>query len=108
MTKRSSLKNIYVIACLGPSAVKIGITAGHPIKRLRQLQTGCPSRLMLVGWFPGKEDDETALHERLKPFRMRGEWFALTDELGEEMKQEIELMTLNRAATNHDMWAGVR
>lgn len=61
----------------GRYAVKIGWTEGEAGKRLADLQTGCPSRLVLLGVVPGDLSDEKSLHVRFAALRVRedGEWF---------------------------------
>ena len=72
---------VYFISCSDPWAVKIGFTCKEPESRLRQLQTGCPSQLTLLGWYPAGRDEERRLHDMLEPFRLSGEWFAIAMEL---------------------------
>jgi hypothetical protein len=60
--------------------VKIGRTTNLR-KRFGDLQTAHPWPLSLVGFIPledesGQIEQEAALHERFKHFRLQGEWFA--------------------------------
>ena len=51
-------------------------------KRIRSLSTGCSSELKLVASWPCRDagEYESILHETWRDVRVRGEWFALTDE----------------------------
>jgi hypothetical protein len=69
---------IYLIACDGYT--KIGHTDGSPNERLRQLQTGSPHTMHLLGITPGGIHDERALHAEFADRHIRGEWFELTIE----------------------------
>ena len=68
---------IYAIKEVETGAVKIGISC-DPLKRIKTLQTGNSSRLEIVAirHAPNGLADERAAHERLKDFRVRGEWFS--------------------------------
>lgn len=66
---------IYFIAMEPDEYVKIGFTKQHPKLRMAALQTGCPQRLRLRGYFPGTLNDERRLHEVFAPLRAQGEWF---------------------------------
>lgn len=61
-------------------AVKIGYTGGDPYGRLKSLQTGCPTPLVLTGYYEGAPDDERELHRRFASARITGEWFNLEDD----------------------------
>ena len=58
---------------------KIGFS-NDPLKRLAELQVGNPSSIELVGTIPGTFLEERRLHTLFKGKRIRGEWFALSDE----------------------------
>jgi Meiotically up-regulated gene 113 len=63
-------------------AVKIGFTnKSDPEERVRELGTGCPYPLQLIGAMVGDEGVESTLHSRFASSRMNGEWFEPTDEL---------------------------
>lgn len=58
--------------------MKIGRAIDVP-RRLRQLQTGNPKELMVVGWIVSEDDatTERTLHAKYRPSNVGGEWFAL-------------------------------
>ncbi len=67
---------IYFIQDESALFIKIGYTAADDaMERLRDLQTGCPSGLVLLYSMPGSMDYERELHQRFSHARVRGEWF---------------------------------
>lgn len=66
---------IYFIQDSHTLNVKIGFTEGRPEDRLAALQTGNPSKLILIADFPGDRADEQRLHVRFAAHRVSGEWF---------------------------------
>ncbi len=87
--------NVYLIACSEPLSVKVGYTKGDPRFRLRQLQTGCPTKLVLLGWFPGDLEDEKSLHDDLAEHRLTGEWFAVNEGSSPALVGPINLLRVN-------------
>jgi hypothetical protein len=62
--------------------IKIGWHAGtNAADRLRELQTGCPTRLVLLGTMPGEQQTEADLHRRFAFSHAHGEWFRPVPEL---------------------------
>jgi hypothetical protein len=72
---------VYFFLCSGTATVKIGVTASHPARRRRSLQTGAPGELRLLVYAPGTAADERRLHRRFAHLRRQGEWFAYKDDL---------------------------
>jgi len=73
--------NIYFIGSLESGTVKIG-KSNNPEKRLVELQTANPHKLVLYGVIDDVTSElESRLHRILDPFRLEGEWFKLTDEV---------------------------
>ncbi len=68
---------IYLIQGERTKLTKVGFTATNPLRRLKELQTGSPDVLSLLGWFYGSYDVERSLHILLEPFNSHGEWFEL-------------------------------
>ena len=62
------------------AAVKIGFSL-DPNKRLKQLQTACPHKLVMLGTVDGDTDNEAALHKIAENWRMHGEWFRADKDL---------------------------
>jgi hypothetical protein len=73
---------VYAIAD-GAGFVKIGRTRGSPEIRLRDLQTGNPRPLALVGYT--STVSERQLHRRLGRWRTHGEWFRATPQVLAEL-----------------------
>lgn len=68
---------VYVMECAG--FYKIGWTMSPRI-RLSAIQVGSPLPVTLVGVIEGSIMNEAEWHEAFSDKRVRGEWFALTDE----------------------------
>lgn len=86
-----SLSGVYFIQAglhLGP--IKIGL-ARNVSQRIRELQTGNPARLYLLGltYARGYEASrlERELHRRFAPLRLSGEWFRAAPMLFEEIEK---------------------
>lgn len=66
------------VYCIGEAsnlyAVKIGYSVNPPA-RVRELQTGNPRPLVLLGWGEGTEADEAGLHMQFLQYNLLGEWF---------------------------------
>jgi hypothetical protein len=77
--------SIYFIGCTETKRLKIGFTAGDPYKRLRTLQTGSPTRLVLLETYHGTIQDEQDLHRKFATERLHGEWFEMTERLFEHL-----------------------
>ena len=60
--------------------IKIGYSA-DPQSRLKELQTGSPSKLHIQAVIDGNTQTEKGLHEMFAHLRAKGEWFRYTDEL---------------------------
>lgn len=72
---------VYFVVCVDLGRCKIGFTSGKVEKRIKSLQTGSPSQLVLLVAHPGSTESERALHERFASSRVVGEWFDITPEL---------------------------
>ena len=60
------------------SPIKVGISVDID-RRLKQLQTGNPDRLFILGWIPSSDykELEKKLHRDLASKNIQGEWFRL-------------------------------
>lgn len=86
----------FVLVGSGDPFVKIGYSEySSPFNRVVQLQVGCPYELKLMGIIKPKgriaKQLETEIHEDLKDFRIRGEWFEVTEAMDKWLVQ-LELM----------------
>lgn len=81
----SGIGLIYYIACTETMRCKIGYTSGNPLKRLRALQTGSPTRLVLMACHPGTMEDEREIHQTFAEHGVHGEWFEASDQLIEHV-----------------------
>lgn len=66
--------HLYFIQTSNNGMIKIGRSI-NPEKRLKQLQTGNPFKLKLIHVFEKQGYKEKILHEELKEFKLKGEWF---------------------------------
>lgn len=71
------LRKVYLIS--NGRHVKIGVSV-DPLTRMEILQIGSSDPLSLVHCWPGGYEEEAALHKRFQAKRVRGEWFALTEQ----------------------------
>jgi hypothetical protein len=71
---------VYFLHDPSTSRIKIGFSANVE-KRMRSLQTGSSSALVLLGKMVGTDEDERSLHQRFQAHRVGGEWFHAVDEL---------------------------
>lgn len=62
------------------ASVKIGYSSNIK-KRLIGLQTSSPYELVLFAYITGNKEFEAALHENLKDYRLKGEWFMTSDKV---------------------------
>lgn len=81
-------QKLYILQCRKTFAIKIGIS-NDPIARMRNLQTGYPFDLSLLGVFGGCDARtiERHLHQALSRWQLRGEWFE-----GAALPQALQLL----------------
>lgn len=60
---------------------KIGFTCRNIEQRLAEIQAYCPLELVPVGASIASSSQEKALQERLRKFRIHGEWFSFPEEI---------------------------
>lgn len=72
-----------------PTHVKIGFTRKNPQGRLRELQTGCPYKMRLLGFVFGTVGREQELHDVLRDDRAEGEWFVYSDYVSLIVKDQL-------------------
>ncbi|WP_435627669.1 GIY-YIG nuclease family protein [Candidatus Ferrigenium straubiae] len=67
---------VYFLSHGTSGPVKIGFTSGgNPLSRIRQLQTGAPEELNLLGSIAAEASIEPVIHTFLNVHNVRGEWF---------------------------------
>jgi hypothetical protein len=79
---------VYFVECAG--AIKIGFSTNLE-KRLLNLNTGAPAKLVLIGAIDGPQILEGAIHAHLDIFRTTGEWFMDCDAVRDTIRKLIEL-----------------
>jgi hypothetical protein len=91
--------SVYFVTAREVDLVKIGFSF-NPVARFHHLRTSSPIDLVLEGAIPGGFEKERELHARYAKWRVRGEWFTIT----ESIEDEIEASTKPTKYT----WAAVR
>ena len=81
------LSFVYAIQAGDDGPIKIG-WAFDPRFRLAELQTGNAAELRIIGVVEADRMLERALHVRLRPYRLRGEWFKACPEVFEALRDE--------------------
>ncbi len=71
---------VYFVQSENGGPIKIG-RADDLAKRLSNLGTGRPDKLILLGAFKGTRTDERALHDAFSKYREKGEWFSPAPEV---------------------------
>lgn len=72
--------SVYFITCRDLGVVKIG-HANNPYARINNIRVACPVDVELELILEGGSDEERALHRQLADYRVRGEWFLITQEI---------------------------
>jgi hypothetical protein len=78
---------VYFVEAQGLNAVKIGFSAREPTLRIESLQTACPMPLVPLGAIRGTVRDERLLHARFREHHLRGEWYALTPHMRDQLEE---------------------
>ncbi len=81
------MSNIYFAQC--GNQIKVGI-AINVRKRLSGLQVASPLPITLLGSIAGDRHVEKTLHEQLRGFHVRGEWFRDCQEVRDIIKRATE------------------
>lgn len=84
---------VYLIADRGNELCKIGFTNTEVEKRMSSLKTGNPFELEVLAVIEGERELEKELHTKFKDYKVKGEWFKLTDEIINYFN--VEFMTYN-------------
>ena len=73
---------IYFIQCEDSNNyIKIGWTKNHPVRRLKNLQVGCPYPLKIIGLMECDPTVERSLHTVFEQYKIINEWFSSAPEL---------------------------
>lgn len=74
--------NVYLICDIEKNLYKIGVTTGSIENRMKKLQTGNGTELLLVNYYPCDYPFkiEKMLHNHFSNRKVLNEWFELTDE----------------------------
>jgi hypothetical protein len=66
---------VYFLQVQPFGPIKIGSTKGDVWSRVKALQQSSPHELKWIGFTPGGQAEEFALHKRFSHIRIRAEWF---------------------------------
>jgi hypothetical protein len=72
---------VYFIEAVGCDLIKIGVTRHMMWDRLRQIRSGSPVPVTVIGIIEGDAAIERQLHLRFRDLWSHGEWFRKADEL---------------------------
>ncbi|MCP4648698.1 MAG: GIY-YIG nuclease family protein [PVC group bacterium] len=89
--KHSGKCFVYLIIDKDTRRLKIG-QSHNPISRLKTLQTGSSTKLLLVSYFPGGKKVEKELHKSFSKIRISGEWFDYSDEILSTFEKMTKIM----------------
>ncbi len=79
---------IYFIQAGNLDIVKIGVTSNRVGLRLSHLQVSSWEELKILGSFLCERSEEHKIHMRFSKDRIRGEWFRLTGEISEFIREK--------------------
>lgn len=82
---------IYALRMGDSRFVKVGHTKGDILRRIDNLQIGCPHELRLVGTRQATITDESSLHVELQQRWHRGEWFDFGEMSDAEIRAALAL-----------------
>ena len=85
---------VYFIQGENGGAIKIGYSEDVN-KRIETLQTGYPDKLILLGKIYGTYEIETKIHEELREYNLKGEWFKPENKVLDTMKKYVEELGVN-------------
>jgi hypothetical protein len=77
---------LYFVQCQTTKRVKIGISS-DPVDRMKQMQQGCPTQLVILHKIKTRSGLEEILHAQFTKHRLHGEWFEFTDEIREYVEK---------------------
>jgi hypothetical protein len=84
---------LYFICDKNAKFLKIGISK-DPAHRLKNHQTSNPRRLILLLQFYATQQIETKLHNYLKQYNLRGEWYPLSGDNGWKVQSILKELCL--------------
>lgn len=97
---------VYFLHDAANKSIKIGWTAGDPLKRLYHCQIGNPNTLKLIGFVEGERVQEQEWHDRFGFYHLRGEWFREVENLMEAIA-EYSIMPAEQS-TYDENWHPLR
>jgi len=98
---------IYFLQPAGQTHIKIGYTKDLK-RRINELQTSCPYKLVLLGMIEGDISIEQHIHKHLQHYRLGGEWFRGTNFVIEYIKHYPNYQPTHIATIQHERTDGKR
>jgi hypothetical protein len=91
--------SVYFLRAGKRGPVKIGY-AENPWRRLGQLQTIVPEKLIMLAIVPGGREVERHYHSAFSDSHLRGEWFLLTDAMENFLLEQDRCDIIDHARTS--------
>lgn len=108
------MKYIYLFNIENTDVYKIGFTKQHPSKRLKDLQTGNPYKMVLVDSYqsPIAPKIESVMHSYFKHqkvheeygIKLIGEWFGLSKETVKDFQKSCKKIEDNLNSINKELY----
>ena len=108
--EKEGIQNLYIIHCEGTDYYKIGV-ASYSEERLDSMQIGCPFKLILIAESPYynktlTQVKEKRLHQDLKSYHIRGEWYQLNPQILELILTQNKAVNSGAVIWNYVSWKG--
>lgn len=99
------MPSVYFIRIIGTNTFKVGFTSQNPQVRLKGLQGANPDALELYGffWCPDRKAEKMC-HDNLHEYKIRGEWFELTEDIIDEVIEQFGSYYIEPSELETEEW----